>query len=262
MSESRSFYDILGVGRTATPDEIKKAYRRLVLSVHPDRVHAGGRAGDPAALREAHENFLQLQRVYETLIDEEKRAYYDETGKCLDEGQHLVEESTLDALHRFFRTCQRRITEEDIVAFEAKYRNSDMEREDVLNHYRNFCGKVEHLIDHIPYSDESDISRFIQILDDALSKGELERTPAYAGSRKTLLGRAKRSTHRARKPGKSERNKFAALQEAIISKREDRATQLEALCDRIAAKYAAVTGPNSTTAKRGRKERKRSTASK
>ncbi|KAK4530103.1 hypothetical protein CCYA_CCYA03G0960 [Cyanidiococcus yangmingshanensis] len=246
---TRSFYDVLGVSRRATVEEIKKAYRRLVLSVHPDRVQAKSGIADEKAQREAHENFLQLQRIYETLIDEEKRAFYDETGKCLDERTALNEESTLDALHVFFRTCQRRITEEDIAAFEEKYRYSEMEREDVLNHYRNVDGKVDHMIDHIPYSEESDLSRFVKILDEALCRGEVERTPAYARSRKALLARAKRSAGRVRKPSKADRNKFAALQQAIVSRREDRAAQLDALCDRIASKYATMSGQRKRPAK-------------
>ena len=60
-------YDVLGVGRDADPDEVKKAYRKLALMHHPDK------GGDP-------EKFKQLQKAYEILSDDQRRAMYDQTG--------------------------------------------------------------------------------------------------------------------------------------------------------------------------------------
>ncbi len=66
------YYEILGVSRTATPDEIKKAYRKAALKYHPDR-----NPGD----KEAEEKFKQAARAYEVLSDEQKRAQYDRFGE-------------------------------------------------------------------------------------------------------------------------------------------------------------------------------------
>jgi len=60
-------YEILGVSRDATPDEIRAAYRRLAKQYHPDI------NPDP----DANERFIAIQQAYETLIDPEARARYD-----------------------------------------------------------------------------------------------------------------------------------------------------------------------------------------
>jgi len=67
----RCYYEILGVSRTATEEEIKKSYRRLALKYHPDR-----NPGD----KEAEEKFKEAAEAYEVLSDPEKRAIYDRYG--------------------------------------------------------------------------------------------------------------------------------------------------------------------------------------
>ena len=69
----RDFYDVLGVARTATPDEIKKAYRKKALQFHPDR-----NPGDA----EAEAAFKEAAEAYEVLSDGGKRARYDRFGRA------------------------------------------------------------------------------------------------------------------------------------------------------------------------------------
>jgi len=66
------YYDILGVSRSATPEEIKKAYRKRALQYHPDR-----NPGDPDAERK----FKEISDAYGVLGDEQKRATYDRYGE-------------------------------------------------------------------------------------------------------------------------------------------------------------------------------------
>ncbi len=68
----RDFYEVLGVSKSASQDEIKKAYRELARKWHPDR-----NQDDPGA----EERFKEIQQAYDTLSDEEKRKQYDAGGR-------------------------------------------------------------------------------------------------------------------------------------------------------------------------------------
>src|SRR4249920_2059020 len=71
MSTKRDFYEILGVGKTASAEEIKKAYRKVALQFHPDR-----NQGDKAS----EEKFKEAAEAYEILSDAQKKAKYDQFG--------------------------------------------------------------------------------------------------------------------------------------------------------------------------------------
>jgi len=65
------YYELLGVSKTATPEEIKKAYRKLALQYHPDR-----NQGD----KESEEKFKEISHAYEIISDPQKRSHYDQFG--------------------------------------------------------------------------------------------------------------------------------------------------------------------------------------
>jgi molecular chaperone DnaJ len=71
MSKKRDYYEILGVAKSASADEIKKAYRKLAVKLHPDK-----NPGDHTA----ENNFKELGEAYEALSDPDKRAAYDRYG--------------------------------------------------------------------------------------------------------------------------------------------------------------------------------------
>jgi len=72
----RDYYEILGVSRDASQEEIKKAYRRLAVKYHPDR-----NPGD----KSAEERFKEVQEAYDVLGDEKKRAQYDRFGTTAED---------------------------------------------------------------------------------------------------------------------------------------------------------------------------------
>ncbi|MGB9625489.1 MAG: DnaJ domain-containing protein, partial [Phycisphaerae bacterium] len=67
----RDYYEVLGVSRNASEQEIKRAYRKLAKQYHPDR-----NPGDPKAT----EKFKEVQQAYEVLSDKTKREQYDRFG--------------------------------------------------------------------------------------------------------------------------------------------------------------------------------------
>lgn len=68
---AKDYYKILGISRSATEDEIKKAYRKLALKYHPDKNKT----------KEAEEKFKEIAEAYEVLSDKKKREVYDQYGE-------------------------------------------------------------------------------------------------------------------------------------------------------------------------------------
>ena len=71
MAEKRDYYEVLGVGKNANADEIKKAYRKAAIKYHPDK-----NPGD----KEAEEKFKEAAEAYDVLSNPDKRARYDQFG--------------------------------------------------------------------------------------------------------------------------------------------------------------------------------------
>ena len=73
----RDYYDVLGVGKTSTKEDIKRAYRKLALKYHPDK-----NKGD----KKSEEKFKEASEAYHVLSDEKRKANYDQFGHAAFEG--------------------------------------------------------------------------------------------------------------------------------------------------------------------------------
>lgn len=74
--EKRDYYEVLGVGKSASKEDIKKAYKKKALKYHPDRLHGKS----DAEKKDFEEKFKEAAEAYEVLSDDQKRARYDQFG--------------------------------------------------------------------------------------------------------------------------------------------------------------------------------------
>ena len=102
MGGKKDFYEILGVSKDASTEELRRAYREAALRLHPDRnVHPGDT-----------ERFLEVGKAYETLIDPESRAKYDEALDRIE--QDIIEESPFDCTIRHSRNALLQLGEPQV----------------------------------------------------------------------------------------------------------------------------------------------------
>ncbi|KAM0940060.1 putative chaperone protein AtJ6 [Dioscorea sansibarensis] len=224
LAEEKSLYEILGVERTASQQEIKKAYYKLALRLHPDK-----NPGD----EEAKEKFQLLQKVISVLGDGEKRALYDQTGCVDDEG--LVGEAAHN-LQEFFRSVYKRVTEADIEEFHANYRGSDSEKKDLKDLYAKFKGNMERLFCSMLCSDPKlDSHRFKDIIDETIAQGELQSTKTYKKWSKQVSS-TKPPTNPLVRRGKPKKQPENDLMELITQRRDQRKERFDSVLSSIISK--------------------------
>ena len=82
MSAKRDYYEVIGVTKTSSQDEIKSQYRKLALKFHPDRNKSP----------EAAEHFKEISEAYAVLADPKKRQLYDQHGHAGVDGRYSTED--------------------------------------------------------------------------------------------------------------------------------------------------------------------------
>ncbi len=97
MSTKRDYYEILGLAKNASEDEIKKAYRKLSMKFHPDRVSAEEKA-------EAEVKFKEMKEAYEVLSNGQQRAAYDQYGHQEQGQSNFRHQASSDDIEEILRT--------------------------------------------------------------------------------------------------------------------------------------------------------------
>ena len=218
VNDKSCLYEILGVDKSATDEQVKKAYRVRALQCHPDK--------DPSA--EAKANFQKLVSAYNVLKEPESRKLYDETGYIEGEG--------FDKAADFFRTKFGRISEQDIVDFAGKYKGSIEEIQDVKEHYLKHSGDVADLLEWIPLSEPSEVDRFIAIIETMIKDGEIKQEKKFKASVPKLRSNATKMAKEQAKFSSDENS--GDLSQLILAMQDRRKQATESFLDDIATKYA------------------------
>lgn len=149
-------YEVLNLTKDASAEQIKKAYRKVSLKVHPDRVSEGLK-------EEATKKFQVLSQVHFVLSDEERRKLYDDNGIIANEDSL---ESEADWLN-YWRLLFPKITQKNIDSFMDKYIGSKEEEEDLIKIYNRFQGDLDKIHEtHIGYDEDrtvSDLSKLLEL---------------------------------------------------------------------------------------------------
>ena len=172
LFNTKDLYEVLRIKKTASETEIKRAYRKLSLEVHPDRVVEAEKAA-------ATEKFQALSKVHTVLADNEKRALYDESGEIDDDV--VVQERDWDA---YWRLLFKKIAVQDIEEFEKTYKGSEEEVNDITAAYLDYEGDMDAILENVLCATIEDDERCKEILERQIATGKLPKYEAFTNEGK------------------------------------------------------------------------------
>ncbi|KAK3333489.1 hypothetical protein B0T19DRAFT_382267 [Cercophora scortea] len=188
-------YEVLGIAREASADQIKTAYRKAALRNHPDKVSEDKR-------HEAKENFQSIAFAYAVLSDPARRKRYNETGST---SESIVDSEGFSWTDFYQEQYRDVVTSDAIEKFAAKYKGSDEEKDDILVAYEEFEGDMDKIYETVMLSDVlEDDERFRKIISDAIAAGDV---PAFS----TFTKETKRSKQARIKAARGEQNEAEQL---------------------------------------------------
>ncbi|KAK6207101.1 hypothetical protein LQW54_007530 [Pestalotiopsis sp. IQ-011] len=169
-------YELLGIDREATAEQVKSAYRKQALRTHPDKV-----SGSNAEKEEAKEKFQQVALAYAVLSDPARRKRYDATGDTSE----TLSSSDFSWAEFYAEQFRDSISEDAIKKFAAQYKGSDEEKDDVLAAYEQFKGSIDKVYEVVMLSSVlEDDERFRAIIDEAIADGDVKAFKPYTNENK------------------------------------------------------------------------------
>ncbi|KAJ7324205.1 hypothetical protein JRQ81_017225 [Phrynocephalus forsythii] len=245
-------YEVLGVRREASANEIRRGYHKVSLRVHPDR------AGPGEEKEKATVHFQILGKVYAVLSDKEQRAVYDEQGVVDEESTVLTQDRNWE---EYWRLLFKKITVKDIEDFEKKYRDSAEELEDIKGAYEDFKGDMDKIMESVLCADYTDEPRIRKIIQQGIDNGELPSYKAFVKESKQKITARKRRAEKEAKEAEKSREELGLgegdddLRALIQMRNENRKKEMDGFLAQMEEKYGnkPKKGGKKTASKKGKK---------
>ena len=231
---STDLYQVLGLEKSASAGQIKKAYHKASLKVHPDRVGEEERG-------ECTRKFQCVGAVYAVLSDEERRGLYDETGEVEDEMDPLQDKDK--DWEEYWRFLFPKVTLDDIQKFETEYRNSDEEREDLKKAYVECEGDMGQIIDTVMCAREEDEERFRDMINEMIKNKEVKKFKAFTKTNKAEKENRKRAAAAEAEEAEAAAKELGlgegedSLRAMILARQTNRGAAASSFLDGLAEKY-------------------------
>ncbi|KAL4716630.1 hypothetical protein ACJJTC_008265 [Scirpophaga incertulas] len=229
-----NLYEVLNISEKATEKEVKKAYHKLSLKVHPDRVAENEKL-------EATEKFKVLGSIHAILNDKNKRAVYDETKSVDDDDYNVIIDRDWTI---YWRMLFKKITLEDIQSYEKQYVGSEEEKKDLKVAYLAGKGDMDYICDQVQFARSEHEPRLREIINEMIKAGDI---PSYkifthepANKRQRRIAKenceAKEAEELLQEIGGNN-----SLEKMIKDKQAARSQQMDSFFDNLAKKYGGKT---------------------
>lgn len=227
---TKNLYEVINADKDASEAQIKKAYRKSSLKVHPDRA--------PEQEKEkATKRFQALAQVHYVLSDPERRKLYDEQGVIANE-DNLESEADWS---NYWRLLFPKISENDIQSFLEKYVGSDEEEQDLIAIYNRFEGDLDKISEtHIGYDEQRTTDQLKRLIEEKKIE-EYSKFTDESDVKKTR--RVKRAEREARKADKLKKElkdgeKTDSLNDLAALIRGRSQNNFESMISSLEAKYS------------------------
>ncbi|XP_040832024.1 dnaJ homolog subfamily C member 9 [Ochotona curzoniae] len=242
-------YQVLGVRREASDGEVRRGYHKVSLQVHPDRVGEGDK-------EDATRRFQILGRVYSVLSDKEQRAVYDEQGTVDEDSAVLSQDRDWES---YWRLLFKKISLEDIQAFEKTYKGSEEELADIKQAYLDFQGDMDRILESVLCVQYSEEPRIRDVIQQAIDAGEVPAYKAFVKESKQKMNARKRRAQEEAKEAEKSRKELGLeegmcnLKALIQSRQKDRQKEMDNFLAQMEAKYCKSKGGKKTALKKDKK---------
>lgn len=238
---TRNLYEVLGISKTAKQSDIKRAYHKLSLKVHPDRAK-------PDEVEAATRKFQIICKIYLILSDEDKRGVYDDTGTVDDD------DLTPDRdWNEYWRLLFPQVTIEDVFDFEKKYKGSEEEAACLKTAYLDFEGDMDKIMDEVLCAVIEDEPRFRGLIAQWIAEGSVPSYPLFVDETDKKRKKRKRKYDNEAKEVEKMSKELGiddegedGLKALIQAKQKTREKELGTFFDKLEQKYASKKSKQST----------------